>query len=240
MYKEKLLIIKVAKISFFTNMKVTKKIIGIIALAGIFMFVGLFNGGVSMGQYAPLTCSPTTQTAYVGQSVVVTASGGAGGYSWFTPENNLSGMTGSSVTVVYQSPGPRYVTVNAAGVSVNCQVNVISSGTVPGTTYYPVVTSGPVMCSPSTQTAAVGQTVTFSATGGDGTYTWSAPEVTLANPIGLNLQVHYATPGTRNITVYSAGQSSVCSLNVTGSVLGAYTYALPNTGGGGARFLFNR
>lgn len=222
-------------------MKITKKLTVLGILLGVFLFVGLFNGGLSFGQYYPnLTCSPNTQTANVGQSVTVTASGGSGGYIWYALENNLSGISSPTVSVSFQSPGMRYVNVNAGGVSATCNVNVVASGgqyPYNGTSYVPT-TYGQLMCSPSSQTATTGNAVTFTASGGNGYYTWYAPNLTLNNPTGSAFTVNYATPGTQTITVSSGGQTATCTLTVS-SVLGATyvpTYTLPNTGGGGARF----
>lgn len=96
-------------------------------------------------------------------------------------------------------------------------------------------TSGTLMCIPQTQTTTMGQDVFFSATGGNGTYTWSVPEITLANPVGTGLRMNYGTSGLHVVTVTSGGQSSQCLVTVLAATSPTTpTYpTLPNTGEGG-------
>jgi hypothetical protein len=81
---------------------------------------------------------------------------------------------------------------------------------------------------------SVGQTANFSASGGNGSYTWTIPELSLANPTGSGSYVTYVTPGTRIVTVSSGGSSATCAINVTGSPSVPFVPvpSLPNTGGG--------
>lgn len=205
------------------------KIFAIFSLIGLVLLLGSVSGSsFAFAQSVPaLTCSPATQTVNVGQSATFTASGGAGGYTWYAPDVSLTNPTGSGFVVTYNTPGTRIITVNAAGLSANCTLNVVSPG---GST-----TGGTLACSPATQSATVGQSATFTATGGTGSYVWSAPELTLVNPTGSGFTVNYATTGTKTITVTSGNQSAVCTLAVSAGT----TPGLPNTGGGAARFLKN-
>ncbi len=90
-------------------------------------------------------------------------------------------------------------------------------------------------CSPAVATATVGQSFMFSATGGTGSYTWSAPDLTLVNPTGSGFTVNYATPGVKTITVTSGTSTANCILNVlAAATTTTTTIGLPGTGGGGA------
>lgn len=89
-------------------------------------------------------------------------------------------------------------------------------------------------CSPSTTVVGVGQPVTFSASGGDGTYIWTGPNLNITNPNGVQFVVTYPSAGLYPITVTSDGDTATCTMNVTGGTTSpAPTYpGLPNTGGG--------
>ncbi|OGN22557.1 MAG: hypothetical protein A2918_02235 [Candidatus Yanofskybacteria bacterium RIFCSPLOWO2_01_FULL_42_49] len=72
----------------------------------------------------------------------------------------------------------------------------------------------PPACSPSSQTASTDQTVNFSASDGDGNFSWSAPDGSPTSGTGSNLSTVYSTAGTKTVTVTSAGQSDDCSVDV--------------------------
>lgn len=104
-----------------------------------------------------------------------------------------------------------------------------------------------LVCTPPSQTAALGQTVTFRAYGGQGAYTWITADRTYVN-IGPTLTTSLQSAGAQSVIVSSGNQTALCALNVSGVyayagagyangynggyVLGAYTSApgLPNTG----------
>lgn len=86
-------------------------------------------------------------------------------------------------------------------------------------------------CGPSSRTVATGQLTTFSATGGNGNYVWTAPQ--MAPRSGNTLTVFYTSPGNSSVTVTSGSQTATCNVTITGSVLGDTTPGLPNTGLGG-------
>ncbi|OHB25103.1 MAG: hypothetical protein A2542_00395 [Parcubacteria group bacterium RIFOXYD2_FULL_52_8] len=102
-----------------------------------------------------------------------------------------------------------------------------------------------LMCSPAIVSAAVGQPVTFSASGASGSYVWSGTGLTITNPTGTQFTVTYSSPSVNTITVSSAGQTASCRLVVTGTspvppVVPPVFPGLPNTGAGGdARLLMS-
>ncbi|MDE2019267.1 MAG: hypothetical protein KGJ13_02880 [Patescibacteria group bacterium] len=94
-------------------------------------------------------------------------------------------------------------------------------------------------CSPNTVSAAVGQSVTLTASGGNGTYAWSSPGLTIANPNGKSFNVTFNRAGTFPVTVSSAGMNATCDVTVAAAATGATgttgttgttTPGLPNTG----------
>lgn len=205
------------------------------------LFLGLFYGGLSLGQFIPpLSCSANPQNAIAGQLVTVTAVGGAGGYLWYVPENNLASVTSPIATVSFQTPGTRNITVNSAGLIANCTVNVSgSTSTISPGVVFPSITTigagqvlgtstGPLLCNPQIQSKLIGQPATFTASGGIGNYIWTAPGV--ASQFGNAVSLTYFTSGTRTITLTSGSQQDTCTLSVSGFP------TLPNTGEGGARF----
>lgn len=106
---------------------------------------------------------------------------------------------------------------------------------------------GPLACIPGSSLAPVGQPVMFRATGGDGRYVWSSPNLTITNPFGDAFRATFNQPGAYSIRVASANQTAFCSVSVSGGAVGSAPYytgqltggvlgtqypALPNTGFG--------
>ena len=74
----------------------------------------------------------------------------------------------------------------------------------------------PLICSPGTvQSGPAGSTFNFTATGGNGTYTWSSPGGLPTSGSGVNYTSQFNTAGTFAVTVSSGGQSAVCPVNTT-------------------------
>ena len=89
----------------------------------------------------------------------------------------------------------------------------------------------PVTCTPATYALPAGQSVTLSASGGDGNYVWSSPGLVVTNPTGTNFTVNFNAAGTYPVTVTSAGGSATCSVTVEAATTVTSTPpGLPNTG----------
>lgn len=80
-----------------------------------------------------------------------------------------------------------------------------------------------LVCTPPGQTAALGQTVSFTAYGGAGTYTWKTADRTYAN-IGPTLTTSLQTAGPQSVIVTSGNQTALCTVNVSGIYAYAPTY----------------
>src|SRR3989338_366753 len=81
----------------------------------------------------------------------------------------------------------------------------------------------PVACSIASSSVNTNQAAVFTATGGNGVYVWSGP----------NLNVTIASTGLKSVAVSSAGLSAVCAVNVlAGTPTPPVTPGLPDTGGG--------
>ncbi len=81
-------------------------------------------------------------------------------------------------------------------------------------------------CTPQYQGVAAGQTATFVALGGNGTYNWSTIENTHLD-IGPVLNTSFGLRGTQSVTVTSGTQTANCTVDVTGA--GSISYV--NTSG---------
>ncbi len=79
-------------------------------------------------------------------------------------------------------------------------------------------TYGPVSCGTATPTVGVNQTAIFTASGGNGAYSWSGQNLNLNNPTGTQFSVSYPSPGTYTVNVMSSGQIAGCTVTVVGSV----------------------
>lgn len=175
------------------------------------------NCNVNIVAAGGLTCSVPSGPVSVGQNATFTATGGNGSFTWSATDLTISNPTGTSFTANYTTPGVHFVTVTSAGSAATCALNVLPAS-VPNPT--------PVVCSPATQTATVGQAVSFTATGGNGTYVWSATDLTLNNPTGSGFTANYGSSGTHIVTVTSGASSASCTVNI----LPVSTPGLPNTG----------
>jgi hypothetical protein len=151
---------------------------------------------------SPVYCSPATQTINVGGTAHFAATGGNGSFTW-TGGGSPSTGSGSSFNTTYSSAGTKTVTVRSGTRTAQCQAIV-----------QPVVHEAP-SCSPSTQNAIVGQTVNFSATGGNGSFSWSAPNGNPVTGSGSAFHTSYSTAGTRTVTVTSNGLTDQCIVVVT-------------------------
>ncbi|MBI4062665.1 hypothetical protein HY410_01970, partial [Candidatus Gottesmanbacteria bacterium] len=72
----------------------------------------------------------------------------------------------------------------------------------------------PVACSPSSQTVNIGQAANLSASGGSGTYSWTASGGSPSSGSGANFSVSYSTSGGKTVRVTSGGVSANCSVSV--------------------------
>jgi len=209
----------------------TRRYILLSGAAGI-LVTGLTLAGVGFAQVggAPF-CSTNTPTVGVNQAAVFTATGGNGLYQWSGDNISTNNATGSQFTVSYPNPGTYIIRVMSNGGTATCPLTV-----VPNAVPVPSPNSNTLACYPASQSVAVGQTATLSASGGNDTYTWSASGLSINNPFGSGFSATYATPGTQTVTVTSGGVSASCIVQVYGSTYTPPTTyvppGLPNTGGG--------
>jgi len=192
---------------------------------------GLAVAGASLGTLGlaqavvPLSCMASQTLVASNQATIFTAVGGNGIYTWSGANINVTNATSNQFAVSYPDPGVYTITVSSGGYSANCNM------TVAGT-----VATGALVCSPGTQNVTLGQTASFTASGGNGSYTWSSPDLTINNATGSGFSASYASTGVKTMTVTSAGAVDTCVVNVLSN--GVVTPpvvtppGLPATGGG--------
>ena len=150
-----------------------------------------------------LVCNPGNQIAGTNQSVFFTATGGSGNYSWSASSANQVNGTGASFNTSYNTAGDYNVNVNDGSQNAVCHVHV-------NPPQYQQL-----QCVPPTQTANVNQNVYFSAIGGNGQFTWTAPNSSQTTGNGNSFQTAYNQGGFQTVTVQSGdGQTASCSVNV--------------------------
>jgi len=196
----------------------------LLSLVTVLTVAGMSLGALSLAQtVTTLSCSIGAPSVGVNQAAVLTAMGGNGTYFWSGPNMNVTNPAGSQFAVSYPDPGTYPVMVSSANQTATCNVNVVGTATAPG-----------ISCFPATQNVVLGQTATVSVTGGNGTYVWSSPDLSISNPYGSGFSASYASIGLKTLTVSSAGLVTTCSVNVLGNgvVTVPVTPSLPNTGGG--------
>ncbi len=203
----------------------TNKIYVFLSIATILAVTTLSMGAPSFAQSVPLSCSAGVSPVNVNQAAVFTAAGGNGTYAWSGTNLNITNAAGTQFAVSYPTAGTYTVVVSSAGASATCNVTVVNN-----------TTTGALTCSPAVQNVTLGQTASVSATGGNGTYTWSSPDITITNPNGSGFSVNYASTGLKTMTVTSGGAATTCAINVLAStgvpVPPVTTPGLPDTGGG--------
>lgn len=155
-----------------------------------------------------LRCTPATQTVQLNQVANLNATGGTGTYSWQAPAGTPSNGTGSAFATRYATSGTKTVTVTSGTQSANCAVIV-----------QPPVVQIPVVCNPNSQTVDINQSASLTATGGNGTFTWSAIGGTPSTGTGSAFATHYSTSGTKTVTVSSNGQSDTCTVVVRPAII---------------------
>lgn len=74
-------------------------------------------------------------------------------------------------------------------------------------------------CSPSLQTVETGTTAAVRLSGGNGTYSLSAPGYTVINTDNNRYSFTYKTPGRKSIVATSGSQQATCVIEVTGASL---------------------
>ena len=204
-------------------MKANKKYLALSLIAAL-VAAGVSFGALSFAQtVTTLGCSVNASSVGTGQVAVVTATGGNGTYFWSGPNLNITNSGGDQFAVSYPNVGTYPITVTSAGQTATCNVDVVG-----------VANTGALSCFPVTQNVTLGQSATVSATGGNGTYTWSSPDVTIINPNGSGFTVDYGSIGLKTLTVTSGGFTTTCAINVLSNnvVTPPVTPGLPDTGGG--------
>jgi len=204
-------------------MKTNQKYL-LLSLVTVFAVAGMSLGALSLAQtVTPLSCNVGSASVNANQAVILTALGGNGTYFWSGSNLNVTNSAGNQFAVSYPLAGIYPVTVSSAGQTAICSVDVVGA---PST--------GALSCFPAVQNVTLGQTVAVSATGGNGAYVWTSPDLSIVNPNGSGFSANYASTGLKTLTVSSAGLVTTCAINVlaNGTVVVPVSPALPNTGGG--------
>ncbi|MFH0890773.1 MAG: hypothetical protein V1856_01940 [Candidatus Liptonbacteria bacterium] len=205
-------------------MKINKKYT-LLSLVTVITVMGMSIGSLGFAQtVTPLVCTVGVSSVRANQAEILTATGGNGTYFWSGPNLNITNTAGNQFAVSYPTPGTYLVTVASAGQTATCSVTVVAG---PST--------GVLSCSPAVQNVTLGQTISVSALGGDGTYVWASPDLTIINPNGSGFSANYASSGLKTLTVRSAGLMDTCAINVLSNVTPTpvpVTPGLPSTGGG--------
>lgn len=195
-----------------------------LSIVAALAFSALSLGAPGFAQtVTPLTCSVASSTVNTNQAATFTAVGGNGTYAWSGPNLSITNASGNQFAVSYPSAGIYPITVTSAGQSATCNMTVVAAA------------SGTLTCSPATQNVTLGQTASFSASGGTGAYTWSSPDLTITNPSGSGFSASYGSTGLKTLTLTSGSAVATCAVNVlagTSTPPPVVTPSLPPTGGG--------
>jgi hypothetical protein len=162
----------------------------------------------------PPACSASPSTVAVGTTVTFTGTSGDNTYTWSAPGGAPSGPQGGNpFTTSYGTSGTKTVTVTSAGQSRTCTVSVqdlvsCRRTDASGTTLPPADTA-----------INVGDSVYYRASGGTGSYSWSASGGNPSSGSGSSFSTFYPLSsglGTKTVTVRDTTlASNSCSANVS-------------------------
>ena len=152
-----------------------------------------------------VTIAPTAQTIAAGSTISFTASGGQNGYVW----GGTASGSGNPKSVTFPNVGTYSVTVYSPAGGTYAQSNT-------ATATITVTSAGQtVAIVPTAPVINAGQSVTFSASGGNNGYVWGGS----ASGNGSSQTVTFPNPGSFNVTVYSpAGGNFAQSNTATATV----------------------
>jgi len=150
-----------------------------------------------------LSITPNTGQLTVGQTLNLAASGGTPPYSWSS--------SNAAVATVNSTGGQ--VTAIAAG-TVTVQVTDANSATATTGNITVSAAAASIVITPTTEVLAVGERLTFTASGGSGPYTWSssAPAVLTINAQG---EATAQSAGTATVSAQDAGGNLATSGTIT-------------------------
>lgn len=149
-----------------------------------------------------LTCTPQNQSVFINSNANFSATGGTGTYSWSSGDGTPSTGTGANFSTTYSSVGARTIIVTSGNQTANC--NVVVNTQPPQT----------LTCNPQSQSGNIGSNMNFSATGGNGTYSWHASDGIPTTGTGANFSTQYSSSGFKTVIVTSAGQTATCNATV--------------------------
>jgi len=172
--------------------------------------------------YNNLDCSPSVQSVQSGEWVTFTASYQyptfyVGNFTWNAVGGNPSYGTGSSFGTRFYTSSintTQVVTVSDGYQTASCRVHVYGDST-------PTPTPSYLRCSPGDSVIDSGERVTFTARGGNGSYSWYAADGSPTYGDGSTFKSRFYNydwyTQTRFVTVTSGWQTATCSVQVRGS-----------------------
>lgn len=178
-----------------------------------------------------VSITPDTGQLTVGQTLNLAATGGTPPYAWSSSNTGVASVNSQGGQVTAVGPGTATVTVTDANGAGRTTGNITVSAAAAN-----------VVITPASKVMAVGEKLTFSATGGSGPYTWSssAPAVLAINAQG---EATSQSTGTATLSVRDAGGNVATSGAITvrqvlvqasaASVMVGGTIELSATGGVG-------
>lgn len=169
---------------------------------------------VTAGQVVPtptLTVTPVQQSVDVGDSVGYTAEYDADGTGPGAAIDVTATASWASLdpTVGRSDGGGDFTGMRAGSVPINATYLGLTRSAML------TVVGAPPSCSPTSQTVEENEEAVLTASGGTGSYTWSAPAGNPSVASGNTLRVRYASDGVRSVTVASGGETSApCTVRV--------------------------
>jgi len=150
----------------------------------------------------PPTCSAAPNPSNTNQLITFTGAASSSTYNWSAPgSTNPSGTNVNPFSTSYASNGAKIVTVTdpATGLSGNCSVQI----------------NLPLTCSPSSASGITGQAVSFTASGGTGSYSWSAPNGSPGSGGGSAFSTTYTTAGSYTVQLSDGSATVSCTAVIT-------------------------
>ena len=176
---------------------------------------GQYNLIVTQTTPPIVSIAPANSTITAGQSITFTASGGLYGYVW----GGAASGSGTTQTVTFPNVGSYTVTVYSPAGG-----NYTVSNTATATITVNAAGPGTVYIAPASSTIYIGQSITFTASGGLNGYMWGSS----ASGSGTSQTVTFPNVGNYTVTVYSPAGGNY-SVSNTATAMITVNLATPPT-----------
>lgn len=208
------------------------------------------ESGNCLAPFVAPTCeitAPAEADRKTNTPIAIRASGGDGTYAWsVVPDGSITSNSSNSATAVFNTPDEKWISVDSAGMSGACRVEIIAQDICPNISgnqqtipdgmsiddagncvALPVTRPSCEIVSPRIWERKIDTPITARASGGDGSYAWdfllsrflnnTLWKGTILESFGDTAVMSFASSGAKIITVSSSGLTNECVAVILGA-----------------------